>query len=235
MDEVASTARLVDEAALAARGRTLTATLPRSEVQSALEDGEFADLILEVARIDGTLREDRALNVAWDRDDLEALLGRTEGDQIALTFDEAELELVFETADVEAQGLRGKAAVLSVAAATALGGASLAGASTVEPGDGSLSSPGTVTMVTDTLSGGQPGAVAGFSTDAGTQPSDAVAGMVTDTGTEATRTPEATVGDSGGISIADGAPAGALAGGVALLITAAAFVTRGQRRTERPA
>jgi hypothetical protein len=234
MDEVASTARLVDEAAFAAQGRTLTATLPRSEVQSALEDGEFADLILEVARIDGTMREDRALNVAWDREDLEALLGRTDGDQIALTFDEAELERMFESPDVEAQGLREKAAVLSVAAATALGGASLAQATTVEPGDGSLSSPGGVTMVTDTLSGGQPGAVAGFITDAGTQPSDAVAGMITDTGAEATRTPEATA-DSGGISIPDGAAAGALAGGVALLITAAAFVTRTQRRTERPA
>ena len=108
MDEVASTARLVDEAAFAAKARTLTATLPRSEVESALEDGEFADLMLEVARIDGTVREDRALNIAWDRDDIAELLRRTDGEQIALTFDEAELELMFESPDVEAQGLREK-------------------------------------------------------------------------------------------------------------------------------
>ena len=232
MDEVSGTARLVDEAAFAAERRTLTATLPRSEVMSALEDGEFADLVLEVARVDGTMREDRALNIAWDRDDIEALLRSADGDRIALTFDEAELALMFDP-DVEAQGMREKAAVLSVAAATAFGGASIAQATTVEPGDGSLSSPG-VAMVTDTLSVGQPGAVTGFITDAATQPSDSVA-MITDTGAGATRTPEATAADSGGISIPDGAAAGALAGGVALLITAAAFVTRGQRRTERPA
>ena len=92
--------------------------------------------------------------------------------------------------------------------------------------------PAGVNMVTDNT-GGQPGSVAGFATDATTsgQPGS-VSGIISDTGSEATRTPAApAVGGGGsGFSIPDSAVEGALAGGLALLITGAAFVTRTQRR-----
>jgi hypothetical protein len=86
--------------------------------------------------------------------------------------------------------------------------------------------------VTDNT-GGQPGSVSGFATDATTsgQPGS-VTGIISDTGSEATRNPaQPTVGGGGsGFSIPDSAIEGALAGGLALLITGAAFVTRTQRR-----
>lgn len=97
------------------------------------------------------------------------------------------------------------------------------------------SEPG-VNVVTDNTTSGQPGSVSGFATDAGTsaQPGS-VTGIVSDVGSERTRTPAEPTGAGTGFSIPDSAVEGALAGGLALLITGAAFVTRTQRRREQPA
>jgi hypothetical protein len=72
--------------------------------------------------------------VTWERKDLESLLRQTEGAAVTLSFDRAVLEQALDE-DVEAHGLRERALVLTVAAATA---ASTAGAvqAAVDPAGG---------------------------------------------------------------------------------------------------
>jgi hypothetical protein len=288
MEEVASTPKLVDPADVDAKGG-LTATLPRSDIELALKDDAGADLLLEIARIQNGERDDRKVRVVWEKSELEDLLRRASGDLITLTFSQAEVERMLDDPDVEAQGLREKVLVLTVAAATAAGfagsaaahvlsdgassggsaaavpgfvtdastsgipgsvasiatdastgGATGAAADSAAPADGWMSgvespvgaNPAGINVVTDNT-GGQPGSVSGFATDATTsgQPGS-VTGIVSDTGSEATRNPAQPTGVGGGsgFSIPDSAIEGALAGGLALLITGAAFVTRTQRR-----
>lgn len=307
MEEVASTAKLVDAGAVDAQSG-LTATLPRSDVEAALQDDAGADLFLEIARIQNGERNDRTIKVAWDRSDLQELL-KTGGDTITFVFDPAELERMLDDPDVEAQGLREKALVITVAAATAAAGfagaasaqtlsdgggtggpaaaisgittdaassgvpgavssfttdASTAGPSAAaadaavpadgwtnaantaaaasEPADGwtsAVQSPvpdGGINVVTDNSTSGQPGAVSGFATDASTvsQPGSVTA-ITSDVGSERTRAPEAAPSVGGGgssFSVPDAAVDAALAGGLALLITGAAFISRSQRRRE---
>ena len=71
MDEVSTKAKLVD-AAESAPG--LTVTLPRSEVDEALQAGEGeSELLLDVVRATNGHKEQRRVAVAWDRADLERL------------------------------------------------------------------------------------------------------------------------------------------------------------------
>lgn len=286
MEEVASTPKLVDPADVDAKSG-LTATLPRSDIETALNDEAGADLFLEIARIQNGERDDRTVKVTWSREELEDLLRRASGDAVTLTFNQDELQRLLDD-DVEAHGLREKIVVLSIAAATAASFASASGAQVLSDGGGTGGNAAAVAMVTDASTGGvagsvsgfttdastsgtaadaaapaaapadgwmssvespvpgpaginvitdntggQPGSVAGFATDATTsgQPGS-VSAIVSDTGSEATRTPAApavSVGGSG-FTIPDSAIEGALAGGLALLITGAAFVTRTQRR-----
>ena len=92
MEEVASTAKLVDAPAFDVGGGAPTATFPRSEIEAAVQDDAGVDLFLEIARIQNGERDDRTVKVAWERSDLEALLERASGDSVTLTFDQAELE-----------------------------------------------------------------------------------------------------------------------------------------------
>jgi hypothetical protein len=231
MEEVASTAKLVDAVD---DGHALTATIPRSQVAAVLEEDGSADLILNVARMSDGAREDRTATISWERPDLEELLRRASGDQIELTFDQAELERMLD-ADVEAHGFREKALVLTVAAATAAGLAGQAGAQVMLDSGGGQSAP-ISGLVTDNSSAGVPGAISGIVTDASSsaQPG-AVSSFMTDTSSERTRTPAEPTTGGGGFSVPDSAIDAALAGGLALLITGAAFVTRAQRRREQPA
>jgi hypothetical protein len=231
MEEVASTAKLVDAVD---DGHALTATIPRSQVAAVLEEDGSADLILNVARMSDGAREDRTATISWERPDLEELLRRASGDQIELTFDQAELERMLD-ADVEAHGFREKALVLTVAAATAAGLAGQASAKVMLDSGGGQSAP-ISGLVTDNSSGGVPGAISGIVTDTSSsaQPG-AVSSFITDTGSERTRTPAEPTTGGGGFTVPDSAIDAALAGGLALLITGAAFVTRAQRRRELPA
>jgi len=166
MAEVAGTAKLVDPAAVGA-GSALTATLPRSDIEAALQDEAGADLFLEIARIENGERNDRRIAIEWSREDLEQLLQASSGDSVSVTFDGEELERMLNDPDFEAHGLKEKAAIISVAlvgAAAAVGGAS---AQTLIDGGGAAPTPAAVAgMVTDNTSGGVPGAVTGFVTDA---------------------------------------------------------------------
>jgi hypothetical protein len=309
MEEVASTPKLVDPAAMDAEG-ALSATVPRSDIETALQDDAGADLFLEIARIQNGERDDRTVKVAWERNELEDLLKRAVGDPITLTFSTSEVERMLE-ADFEAHGLREKALVLTVAAATAAGLAgsaaaqvmsdggaapsggaisglvtdastggvpgavssfstdastsAAAGDATSVPADGWTSGinapvpdpaasvpadgwtsgvnapvpdPAGVNIVTDVSTSGQPGAVSGFATDASTsgQPDAITGGFITDTGSDATRSPSTPAGTGGsGFTMPSAAVDAALAAGLAMLITGAAFVGRTRRRDAQPA
>jgi hypothetical protein len=177
MEEVASTAKLVDAGAVDAQSG-LTATLPRSDVEAALQDDAGADLFLEIARIQNGERNDRTIKVAWDRSDLQELL-KTGGDTITFVFDPAELERMLDDPDVEAQGLREKALVITVAVATAAAGfAGAASAQTLSDGGTSGTSAAAVSgITTDAATAGVPGAVSSFTTDASTAGPSAAAAL----------------------------------------------------------
>ena len=124
--EVASrTAELVDVRDFA---DGVTATIPRSEFEAALASDEPAELFLEVTQPEeGAKGETRDVGIAWSREKLERLLEQTSGPTITLAFDRDELERIL-AGDVEAHGLREKAAILTVAAVAAAGGAATASA-----------------------------------------------------------------------------------------------------------
>src|SRR6516164_1863410 len=100
MEEVAGTAKLVDPAAVGAAG-ALTATLPRSDLEAALQDDAGADLFLEIARIQNGERNDRTIKVAWEREDLEQLLQGSSGDSVSISFDGDELARILDDPDFE--------------------------------------------------------------------------------------------------------------------------------------
>jgi hypothetical protein len=134
MDERHGTTRLADPGESEARG--LVTTVPRAEVEQALQSDEPVDLLLDIERaVEGEGRETQRLAIAWERQDLERML-ENDGD-ITLTFDEAELQRLLDE-DVEAHGMRERLAVLTVVAAgIAAAGAGSALASPTS-GDGSL-------------------------------------------------------------------------------------------------
>jgi hypothetical protein len=138
MEDLTARAELVDPSEVDAG--SVTATIPRREIEEALavDDGP-ADLILDVASTDDG--GGRRITVEWDRADLERLLGQAEDDAIVFAFDREPLALAFDEPDVEGHGLREKALVLTVAAATAAGAAGAAKA-VPDMGEGVMSSQG---------------------------------------------------------------------------------------------
>src|SRR6266508_3982705 len=123
MDEVSTKAKLVDSAKADPR---FTITLPRSEVDEALQAGaDESELLLDVVRATNGHREQRRVAVAWDQADLEKLAREATGERVTLAIDADSLEQAFD-ADVEAHGIRETALALSIVAVTA--GASVGGA-----------------------------------------------------------------------------------------------------------
>ena len=176
MREVETRARLVglDGDSLAARGPI--AVLPRSEIEEAMTAGDGpARLVLEIGRAGGEsggVATEARVSVDWDRAELEELLGATGGDDVALSFDEGELERLLEEGDVEAHGLRERAAVLGIVVATAGAAAGSAFAHPQDIGDGSVgAAPSNApSFITDSRGGdggaaAAPAAVTSFITD----------------------------------------------------------------------
>jgi hypothetical protein len=218
MPDATGTAKLVD-AGRVFDGRGVTAAIPRGEVERAVRSETNPELFLDIGRI-GT-DEAQTLRVAWELEDLEELLRTSEGDEIGLEFDPAELEQALE-ADVEAHGLRERALVLTVAVATA---GAFAGQAAAKPSD-----PG----------GGLPAAPAAHATAPQSEGrtteqiwSSAPASMKKEFYAETSQPSSG----GGGIDIDSPSPstAAGIAGGVALLITGAGFAVRGQRRTPKSA
>src|SRR5215216_4731062 len=147
--EAAGSARLTDDIPAE---RAVTAIVSREEIAEAVQDeGGTAELRLEVAQRSAGGHEERStIGVTWSRDDLEKLLAQATSDTIVLTFDREELAQALD--DVEAHGLRTRAAVFAVAAAGALGaGAGIAAAMPTDPGGGSGEAASS--MLTDVSSG----------------------------------------------------------------------------------
>jgi hypothetical protein len=116
MDEISTKAKLVDSAGA---DPGLTVTLPRSEVDEALQAGEDeSELLLDVVRATNGHREQRRVAVAWDRKDLETLARQATGERVTLAIDGDSLEQAF-GADVEAHGFRQTALALSIVAVSA--------------------------------------------------------------------------------------------------------------------
>ena len=110
----------------------LSTTISRTSVEEALRLEEPPELVLDVTGPTGP----RSIAVSWTRDDLERLLREATGDSIQLTFDRAALEQAFADDDVEAHGLKHKAAILPVAVAAAAGFAGGASAMPMTSGGG---------------------------------------------------------------------------------------------------
>jgi hypothetical protein len=170
MTALTAKAALVDPAALE-DGGVIATSVPRSEIEDALATGTTSELFLDVARErDGEREAEQRITVSWEPDDLKKLLHSTTGDEVTFTFKPEELARMFEEPDVEAQGLRERMAILTVAATTAAGiGAGVAGAMPAnllsEGGGGGK----TAAFVTDTTSSGpaaEAGTVSNLVTDA---------------------------------------------------------------------
>jgi hypothetical protein len=285
MNEVRDRARLVDASAFDGRG--VTATVPRAEIEGVLGSPDSPpELVLDVERREGDEVEAHTFRLEWDPKELEELLRTTSGDKVTLVLDREELERAIE-ADVEAHGLREKAAVFAVAAtaaASVVGTASAA--SVVTDGGGGGAAP--IAMVSDAGSSGpattaqapelvSDAATTGPVERAAAQPAELVSDaattgpvhhggpqspevvsdaattgpvgqpmtpaqivaaaegqpeMVSDAASSGPVTQAAESSGGGGWDISAPGPTttGAIAGGAALMIAAAAFAVRGQRK-----
>ena len=200
MDYATGTARLVEPGKLAGRG--VAAVLDRSEIEGALRSKESAELILEVAR-QGDV-EAHTLGVRWDPPDLEEVLRTTEGEQIAIAFDREELLGALADHDVEGHGLRQKALVLSVAAATATAAVGSAQGMVAGGGSSSSSQPAAAVGGGVAASGDQsPAEVTGAAVSTADQP---IGGAVAASGDQS---PAETIGAA--VSTADQPIGGAVA------------------------
>src|SRR6266540_19799 len=155
MEALTAKAALVDPATLDDEGNAVTTRIPRSEIEEAARAKGPSEFFLDVARVrDGDREAEQRITVSWEPDDLEQLLRATTADEVTLAFKPEELARMFEEPDVEAQGLREKVAILTVAATTAAGiSAGVAGAQTVAP-VGDAGGGSTAAFVTDSTSSG---------------------------------------------------------------------------------
>ena len=140
MDDLRTRAKLVTIDAASVGADSIGTVVSRAEVAETAARGEFpATLLLDLDRLEsedgGEVTARARVAVDWDEDTLDQLLASTEYDEIALWFDSRELAQAFD--EVEAHGLREKAAVLAVTAAAAGAAVTPASARTVEAAVGS--------------------------------------------------------------------------------------------------
>jgi hypothetical protein len=122
MEEMQAQARLVGSDDSLFAGGGVSTTLPRTEIERALAEGEYpARLDLQIKRLEGGREEDAHLAISWEEQELRELLSSISDDDVTLLFDRDALELALE--DVEAHGMRERAAVIAVAIAAAGAGA----------------------------------------------------------------------------------------------------------------
>src|SRR5438045_1044166 len=125
MHEIQSRARLAESGAASPIARPAL-PIRRAAAEEALRDGDGpVKLTFDVARV-GAATE--AISMILERSALERTLRSADGEELALVFDPGELERAIEGPEVEAQGLRETAAVLTVAVAAMAGGAGVASA-----------------------------------------------------------------------------------------------------------
>lgn len=155
MEVAEARAKLVDHSDTGPSA-ALTLTVPKRHVEAALAEQEPVDLVLQFTRTaDGdAAAEFGQIAVAWERDELEDLLGRSADDSITIVFDEEELRRMLDP-EFEAHGMRGALAVLAVAVAA--GGA--ASAASAQPAEYTgIGGTGTIEQVRSTATTPVPGA-----------------------------------------------------------------------------
>lgn len=158
METTSGRAMLVEPRDLDAEFAAVTATIPRSEVEAALNADEPMELYLDLVRpaSDTAAAEERRLSVAWERADLERLLADARSEAITFSFAHNDLERAFEDPDVEGHGLRERALILTVAAAAAGAAAGGAAAKVAEAPGGLGTTPVAVQVSHDeALTAGQ--------------------------------------------------------------------------------
>ena len=201
MTALTAKAALVDPAALEDGDNVIATRVPRSEIEEALEAGTTTELFLDVARErEGEREAEQRITVSWEPADLEKLLGSTTGDEVTFAFKTDELARMFDEPDVEAQGLRERMAILTVAATTAAGiGAGVAGAMPANlMSEGGGGGGTTAAFVTDTTSSGPAAEAATAPGGAAVSHGGAEAGTVSNLVTDATSSgPQAIEGTSG--------------------------------------
>jgi len=125
MNAVQSRARLAEPAAAAPIARPAL-PIRRAAAEAALRHGDGpVELTFDVVRVGGATE---AISMILERPDLERTLQSADGEELALVFDPQELAHAMQGPDVEAQGLRETAAVLTVAVAAMAGSAGVASA-----------------------------------------------------------------------------------------------------------
>jgi hypothetical protein len=125
MNEIQSRARLAERAAAAPIARPAL-PIRRAAAEEALRDADGpVELTFDVVRVGGATE---AISMILERPDLEQTLQSADGEELALVFDPQELAHAMQGPDVEAQGLRETAAVLTVAVAAMAGSAGVASA-----------------------------------------------------------------------------------------------------------
>jgi hypothetical protein len=121
--EVETQAKLVGFSPSSFVARGLSTSVPRGEIEKAIEYGEYPTrLMLDIDRLGDDVSHARVA-VEWDEAMLRGLLESTSEDEVVLWFDPEELGRAFEEGEVDAHGLREKAAVFAVAVAAAGAGA----------------------------------------------------------------------------------------------------------------
>src|ERR687887_312903 len=217
MEATESRARLAEPAAAAPMARPALA-ISRAAAEKALRDGDGpVELTFDVIRVGGATE---AMSMILERSDLERTLQLAHGEELALVFDPDELERVIEGSEVEAQGLREKAAVLTVAVAAIAGSAGVASAAA-----GGASGTGYVVPA---------GSNVAIVNDAGAVGASGTGYVVPAGGTEAIVNDRASAapaaGDDATLSSAEAAAIGT---GAILLVAGAAFAaTRTKRRPD---
>ena len=123
MHEIQSRARLAGRAAAAPIARPAL-PIRRAAADEALRDGDGpVELTFDVVRVGGATE---AISMILERPGLERTLQSADGEELVFVFDPDELERAIEGSEVEAQGLRETAAVLTVAVAAMAGSAGAA-------------------------------------------------------------------------------------------------------------
>jgi len=219
MNAIQSRARLAEPAAATPIARPAL-PIRRAAAEAALRHGDGpVELTFDVVRVDGATE---AISVILERPDLERTLQSADGEELALVFDPQELAHAMQGPDVEAQGLRETAAVLTVAVAAMAGSAGVASAAA-----GGASGTGYVVPA---------GSVEAIVNDAGAVGASGT-GYVIPAGSD-----EAIVNDGASAAPAAGSDAtlsstdaAAIGTGAILLVAGAAFAaTRTRRRPDTP-
>src|ERR1051325_10006446 len=213
MEEIRTRARLVDPA-VSTFQRGLTTLVPRSEVEEAFHRGEVpAPLVLDIAGAgsDDEVTAHAQVTVDWDKAMLEELLRTTDEDEIRLSFDADELEQALQESEVDAHGLREKAAVLAVgvAAAGAAAGGSFA-ASPISPDY--AGAPGATVHSTVANTGGQSNPLSRYVAGVAAQATAQTPSFTSDVASGGTGSPAGTVAPISDVaSGGTGSPAGTVA------------------------